>query len=69
MHFERAMLRYQVTAARGKDLSPSVAVVSLALEGWRGSEQLCCHRPVASTEAVRELNIRWLMTAVLLERM
>jgi len=58
-----------VTAARGKDLSRSVALISLALEGQRDSGQLCLHQRLASTEAVRELNIPWLMTAIELEGM
>lgn len=37
------MLKYQVALSGDKDLSPSTAAASLALEGWWDLEQLCRH--------------------------
>lgn len=69
MHSERTVLKYQVATAGGKDIPCSVAVVSLALEHWSDSGQLCNHQWVTSTQAVRELNRCWYMTAISLEKM
>lgn len=66
--FWEAVLRYQVAVSGDKDLSPLTAAASLAREGWGDLAQLCRHRRVASVEAVRELNVPWLMAAIWLER-